>query len=51
MPVDPNGLINYPSVEAFQLWSVQQGQLETPVTQEQLWDASMAAEAVKLLEQ
>jgi NitT/TauT family transport system substrate-binding protein len=44
-----DGLLNYPSVDGFQLWSVAQGQLDNPVSEEQFWDPSFLAAAQELL--
>ena len=49
--IPSDGKINFPAVETFQEWSVSQGQLETPVTEDQFWDPGVLDMAFELLEQ
>jgi ABC-type nitrate/sulfonate/bicarbonate transport system substrate-binding protein len=46
-----DGHIDFSSIESFQQWSVDQGQLDNPVTEEQFWDPSVLIAALELLNQ
>jgi NitT/TauT family transport system substrate-binding protein len=47
--INEDGMIDFSAVDAFQQWSVAQGQLEAPVTEEQFWDPSFITAAQALL--
>jgi len=47
--INSDGMIDFAAVDAFQQWSVAQGQLDAPVTEEQFWDPSFIAAAQALL--
>jgi NitT/TauT family transport system substrate-binding protein len=49
LPIRADGLIDFPSVDKLQQWSIKQGLLANPVTEEQFWDPSFSAAALKLL--
>jgi NitT/TauT family transport system substrate-binding protein len=49
VPIRPDGSIEFSGVDAFQQWSIEQKQLDTPVSEEQFWDPSFLAAAMKLL--
>jgi NitT/TauT family transport system substrate-binding protein len=48
-PIRSDGLVDFPSVDGFQKWSIKQGQLENAVTEAKFWDPSFVAAAMKLL--
>jgi NitT/TauT family transport system substrate-binding protein len=47
--INADGSIDFSGVDNFQKWSVAQGQLDKPITEEQFWDPSFIAAAQKLL--
>ena len=49
--ISSSGAIDFAGVDKFQQWSIAQGQLDKPVTEEQFWDPSVIAAAQKLLDQ
>ncbi len=49
VPIREDGSIDFSGVDAFQQWSIEQKQLDKPVTEEQFWDPSFLAAAMKLL--
>ncbi len=49
VPVSENGTINFPSVDKFQQWSIEQDQLAEAVSEEQFWDSSVVESAILLL--
>ena len=49
IPISPDGAIDFSGVDNFQKWSVAQGQLDQPITEDQFWDPSFLAAAQKLL--
>ena len=49
VPVRADGSIVFAGVDPFQQWSIARKQLDKPVTEEQFWDPSFLAEALKLL--
>lgn len=49
--INADGWIDFEGkVEAFQQWSVEQGHLDAPITEEQFWDPSLLQEALEALE-
>jgi NitT/TauT family transport system substrate-binding protein len=46
----PDGSIDFSGVEGFQQWSVSQGHLDNPITEEQFWDPGLLADALVLLQ-
>ena len=46
-----DGAIDFAGVDGFQQWSVEQGQLDAAVTEEQFWDPSLLQDAQALLNQ
>ena len=46
-----DGAIDYPGVDGFQQWSVEMGQLDAAVSEDQLWDPSLLEDARALLGQ
>jgi NitT/TauT family transport system substrate-binding protein len=49
VPIRTDGSIVFSGIEGFQQWSIAQGLLEAPVTEEQFWDPSFIAAAQALL--
>ena len=49
LPIKPDGLINFASVDVFQQWSVEQKVVDHLVTEEQFWDPSFIEAAEALL--
>ena len=49
IPIKLDGTINFASVNAFQQWSIQQKQLDNPISEEQFWDPSFLEDANDLL--
>jgi len=49
LPIRADGSIDFAGIEGFQQWSIDQEQLEAPVTEEQFWDPSFLAAAHILL--
>jgi NitT/TauT family transport system substrate-binding protein len=49
LPISADGKINFAGIDNFQKWSIAQGQLDAPITEEQFWDPSFIAAAQKLL--
>lgn len=48
-PISADGAIDFAGVKGFQDWTIRQGQLDRPVTEEQFWDPSFIAAAQALL--
>jgi NitT/TauT family transport system substrate-binding protein len=51
LPIHNDGSINFLAVDPFQQWSIEQKQLDQPVTEEQFWDPSFLVRANNLLGQ
>jgi len=49
IPISANGSIDFSGVDNFQKWSIAQGQLAQPITEDQFWDPSFLAAGQKLL--
>jgi len=49
LSINTGGSIDFSGIDNFQKWSVAQGQLDKPITEEQFWDPSVLAAAQKLL--
>jgi len=49
VPIREDGSIQFSGVDLFQQWSVEQNHLEHAITEEQFWDPSLLAAALKLL--
>jgi NitT/TauT family transport system substrate-binding protein len=49
VPINSDGLIDFSGVAGFQQWSIAQGQLEAPVTEEQFFDPRFISAAQTLL--
>jgi NitT/TauT family transport system substrate-binding protein len=49
IPISPDGKIDFSGVDNFQKWSIAQGQMDAPITEEQFWDPSFLAAGEKLL--
>ena len=49
IPISSDGMIDFSGIDNFQKWFVSQGQLDSPITEEQFWDPSFLATAQKLL--
>jgi len=49
LTINSDGMIDFSGVDNFQKWSIAQGQLDKPITEEQFWDPSFIEAAQKLL--
>jgi NitT/TauT family transport system substrate-binding protein len=49
IPINADGSIDFSGVDNFQKWSIAQGQLDKPITEDQFWDPSFLTAAQKLL--
>jgi len=49
IPISSDGKIDFSGVDNFQQWSIAQGQLDKPITEDQFWDPSFLTAAQKLL--
>ncbi len=47
--INADGKIDFSSIEKFAQWSIDQGQLSQPVTEEMFWDPSILEKAMKLM--
>ena len=49
VPINIDGSIDFSGIEGFQQWSVAQGQLDSPITEDQFWDPKFLTAAQALL--
>jgi NitT/TauT family transport system substrate-binding protein len=50
VPVREDGIIDFDSVNKFQVWSIQQGHLDEAIDEAQFWDPSFARAALALIQ-